>query len=244
MYLAVLVLIIILIFMFRDTIVKLVKNNNTKYLDSEKVISKEYKIDNLKNKKIKIDVHDTNIKILSDESLSEINIITNYLIEKLKYDVVYGEDFINISRNNGEVEKIGNSGKVLIKLPKRSMIDDLKIESLNGDIEFYDVNVDNLIIKNDNGLVKIESLNGKTLDINKLSGDVCFQHLNLTSLNLNVEKGNVNFSDVYGENICVNVENGDFIFVNVFNEDYKIEALKFNTLNGKQKINVNANIIN
>ena len=45
------------------------------------------------------------------------------------------------------------------------------------------------------------------------------------------------------ENINVKVVNGDFVFANVCEEDYKIDFLKVNTLNGKQMINVNANVL-
>ena len=244
MILGIILLVLILILIFRDIVVKLIKGKKLSFLRAKKIITKEYKIHDVTNKKLVIDVIDTDVKILFDKHINEINIKTMYLIEEFSYDVSYDRENISIERNNREnYKKLGNSGRILIKIPEKSIINDLNILITNGDVEIYDTNINNMVIKGDNGVVKIDSLNAKNINIFKSHGEVNLSHVNLNTLKLDIKDGNGDFVDVYGENINVKVVNGDFVFANVCEEDYKIDFLKVNTLNGKQKLNVNANVL-
>lgn len=244
MILGVILLIAILVLIFRDIVIKLIKGKKLSFLKAKKIITKEFKINDVTNKKLVIDVLDTDVKILFDKDINDINIKTMYLIEEFSYDVSYDEKNISIVRNNREnYKKLGNSGRILIKIPDKCVIDDLDILITNGDVEIYDVDIKNVVIKGDNGVVKIDSLNAKDINIFKSHGEVNLSHVNLNNLKLDIKDGNGDFVDVYGENMNVNVINGDFIFANACEEEYKIDFLKVNILNGKQKINVNANVL-
>lgn len=244
MILGVILLIAILVLIFRDIVIKLIKGKKLSFLKAKKIITKEFKINDVTNKKLVIDVLDTDVKILFDKDINDINIKTMYLIEEFSYDVSYDEKNISIVRNNREnYKKLGNSGRILIKIPDKCVIADLDILITNGDVEIYDVDINNVVIKGDNGVVKIDSLNAKDINIFKSHGEVNLSHVNLNNLKLDIKDGNGDFVDVYGENMNVNVINGDFIFANACEEEYKIDFLKVNILNGKQKINVNANVL-
>ncbi len=243
MKLGIILLIIILLLIFRDVILKILKSK-TSIFKSKKIINKEYKLDNCSNKNVFIDVLDSDVKILYDDQIDEILIKITYLSEEYSYIVDYSDENISILRNNKENStKAGHSGRILIKLPKKNIISNLDLKVLNGDVEFYDVDIDDLVINAENGIVKIDSFKGNNLKIIKENGDVCLSYLNAYNLELNIKNGNGDFSDVYGENINSHVLNGDFVFVNSTELDYKIKNLKSNTINGKQTLNVNAEII-
>ncbi len=243
MKLGIILLIVILLLIFRDVILKIITGKKS-HFRTKKVINKEYKLKDSLDKNIHIDVLDTDVKILYDEELDMINIKTSYLSEEFPYLVEYDEDNnISIIKNNKEnFTQVGHSGRILIKVPRKNTISNLNLKVGNGDIEFYDVDIDNLIINAQTGVVKIESLKGRNIEIFKSNGHVSLNFVNTINLNLNIKDGNGDFVDVYGENINTNVVNGDFIFANSLELEYEIKSLKVNTVNGKQKLNVNANI--
>lgn len=245
MELGIILLVVILLLIFRDVIFKIITGKKSLF-KSKKVINKEYNLKNYLDKNIYIDVLDTDVKILYHEELDMINIKTSYLSEEFPYLVKYDEDNnISIIKNNKEnFTQVGHSGRILIKVPSKNSINSLNLKVKNGDIEFYDVDIDNLIIDAQTGTVKIESLKAKNIEISKLNGDVSLNFVNTINLNLNIKDGNGDFVDVYGENITSNVVNGDFIFANSLELEYEIKSLNVNTVNGKQKLNVNANAIN
>lgn len=244
MILGVILLIIILLLIFRDTIFKLIKGDTLNFLNSKKVITKEVKINNCGIKNFFIDVLDTEVKILYDKDINEISIKTMYLIEEFSYDVNYNKDSVSIIKNDMDNYKgIGNSGRILIRIPKKDIIEGLNMTVINGDIEIYDVDIINALINSHNGIIKIDSLNGDYIDIVKGNGDVSLSHINIKNLSLNIKEGNGDFVDVYADKINVNILSGDFDFANGCESNDRIEVLNINVLNGKQNVNINSNIL-
>ncbi len=239
-----LLVLIVLILISKDSIFKMFVNDEANVLDSKGILSEEYKIGFVSKRKVYIDVLDTDIKILFDKHVDKIIIETKCLSENFNYNVTSKDDIIRILRGNRKnYNQPGNSGKVLIRLPKGCSLDEINILVTNGDVEIYDINSQKLVIKSDNGILRIDSLFVGDLDIFKLHGDVYLSHVELVNLKLNIEDGNGDFIDVYGEDIYANVINGDFVFANVCRNDYQIGSLKVKTLNGKQRVNVNANMV-
>lgn len=243
MKLGIILLILILLLIFRDVIFKIITGKKS-ILKAKRIINKEFKLKNYSDKNVCIDVLDSDVKILYDSEIDEIYIKITYLVEEYPFLVNYNDENISIIRNNKKnLTKVGHSGRILIKLPKKNIINNLNLKVLNGDIEFYDVDINDLVINAENGIVKIDSFNGNNVQINKVSGDVYLNYITTTNLKLDIKDGNGDFSDVYGENIESQVLNGDFVFANSLELEYKIKNLKVNTINGKQKLNVNADFI-
>lgn len=244
MIFGVILLILILILIFRDTILKLIKGNKINFINSKKVKSREFSIDNFNIKNLFIDVLDTEVKILFDKEINKINIKAMHLVDDYSYDVRYDEDSITIIKNDQDnYKKIGNSGRILIKVPKKCIIEKLNILVINGDIEIYDMKVNDILINSHNGIIKIDSLEGKDINIFKGSGDVNLSNLNVEMLNLEIKEGNGDFVDVYSKNINVNIESGDFDFANCSEVNYKINSLNVNILNGKENIKLDKNLL-
>lgn len=240
----VLLLLIILFLIFKDSIFKIFTGNEVKLLDRGDVISEEYKIESGFKKSIYIDVLDTDVKIIFDKNSEKINIITKCLSEEFSYNVNAQNDSIKILRNNVQsYKKPGNSGKILVTLPKKCNLNEINILITNGDVSLSGINSQKLILKGDNGIFKIDSVLSDRIEIFKMHGDVSLSHADASSVKVNIKDGSGDFMDVYGEDIYVNVVNGDFIFANVCKDDYYIKSLKVKTLNGKQKVAVNANLI-
>lgn len=244
MIFGVILLILILVLIFRDTILKLIKGNKLNFLNSKKVKNTEFKINSVNIKNLFIDVLDTEVKILFDKEIDKINVKTMHLVDDFIYDVKYDESNISIIKNDmGNYKAIGNSGRILIKVPEKNTIEKLNILVINGDIEIYDMNINDLLINSHNGIIKIDSLEGKDINIFKGSGDVNLSNLNVDMLNLEIKEGNGDFVDVYGKNINVNIENGDFDFANCSEVNYEINSLNVNILNGKQNIKLDSNVL-
>lgn len=244
MILGVILLIVIMLLIFRDTVFKLIKGDKLNFLNSKKVITKEFKINNEFIKKIFIDVLDTEVKILYDKEINEINIKTMYLIEEFCYEVNYNNEGVSIIKNDMcNYKGIGNSGRILIRIPRKDSIENLNMTVVNGDIEMYDVDVYSSLINSHNGVIKIDSLNGKDIDIVKGNGDVSLSHINIKDLSLNIKEGNGDFVDVYADKINVNILSGDFDFANGCDSNERIDSLNINVLNGKQNVKIDSNIL-
>lgn len=240
-YFYIVLLILILCIIFRDVIFKMrgKKDNLNK---SKRTKSQKYIVDAPNDRSVFIDVLDTDIKVLGDNSVQKIIIETVYLVDEYFYNISHDETSVKIIRNNKENFKdIGNSGRVLIRIPEKSKVNKLNIVSTNGDIEFYDFHVNSISIKCNSGIVKFDNVESDELKIFKAHGDVNLNHSKIKSIDMDIKNGNGDFVDVYGENVKVNVTNGDFIFVNAL-ENKDIKDLKVNVLNGKKKIKVNNNL--
>lgn len=239
MNLTIILLIVILILLFRDVIIKIITGNKFKVLSGNKVITQEYEVKNIENKNIHMDVLDTNVKIVFDNEIDSIKINTSYLAEKFSYRVEYDDKNIKIIKNNKmNLKKLGSSGKVLIKIPQKVVINTLKMLVVNGDVEIYDSKINELIINEENGLLKIETLESTNLKIYKKNGDATLNNVTINDLDMNIEVGNGDFSNVYGESMNIKLTSGDFIFVNI-DDEYEIKKLNVDVLNGKKKLDVN-----
>lgn len=244
MIFGVILLILILILIFRDTILKLIKGNKINFLNSKKVKSREFSIDSFNIKSLFIDVLDTEVKILFDKEIDKISVKTMHLVDDFSYDVKYDQENITILKNDMDnYKKIGTSGRILIKVPKKDIIEKLNILVINGDIEIHDMKISDVLINSHNGIIKVDSLEGKDINIFKGSGDVNLSHLNVDMVNLEIKEGNGDFVDVYGKNINVNIESGDFDFANCSEVNYKINSLNVNILNGKENIKLDKNLL-
>ncbi len=235
----IILLIIILFLLFSDIIVKILKGKKKDFYKSKKIKSQEYEIDSKGEMSLTIDVIDSDIKILCDDTIKNITIQLKYLLEEYCCDVSYDDKNISIIKNNvNHSKQIGNMGRILIKVPKKDSIGNLDILVNNGDIELYDLNLSNLDIKSSGGIIKLDSFKSKYISLFKESGDVYIHSLESNELRLNVKNGNSNLEDVYGESMDVFVLSGDFIFANS-NKDYEIPKLNVRVDNGRKVLDVN-----
>lgn len=238
MWIYVIVLVLILCIIFRDTIIKVIKGKKTNFYKSQTVKSKTYEINPSKEKDLRIDVLDTDIKILGDKDIKNIIIQTDYLVEECCHEVTFDEKSISIVRDDKEnYKEIGHTGRILIKIPEKVLLNKLGIVLTNGDIEIYDINFHHLDIRASNGWVKIDNVRVKHMNIFKTHGDLNINSGNISNIQLNMYNGNGDFVDVYGENMDITVVNGDFIYANR-DDEYKIRNLNVNVENGKKVLNV------
>ncbi len=235
----IILLVLILCFIFRDIIFKVLKGEKSNFYKSKKVTTQEYNICEPEGRNILIDILDTDVKILGDENIKDIFIQTSYLVDEFFYDISHDQKTIKIIRNNKEnFKEIGNCGRVLIKVPINKMLNDIEISVNNGDIEIYDITSHELKIECGNGALRLDSSRVKSINLSKSNGDVYLSHVCGDSIDLDIKNGNGDFVDVHTERVHVNVSNGDFIYVNA-DENYKIGDLKVNVDNGKKKLKVN-----
>lgn len=232
-------LVLILCFIFRDIIFKVLKGEKSNFYKSKNVKTQEYSVREVEGKSIFIDTLDTDVKIIGDENVQNIIIQTSYLVDKFSYEISHDQNIINIIRNNKKnFKEIGKPGRVLIRVPMNKNLNNIKILVNNGDIEIYDIPLNALNVKCGNGALKLDSGKIKSVSILKSNGDVSLLNLFSDFVDLDIKNGNGDFVDVYSEKVYVNVFNGDFIYVNA-DENYKIHDLKVNVENGKKKLNVN-----
>lgn len=230
--------VLILCFIFRDIILKVLKGEKSNFYKSKKVTTQEYNICEPEGRNILIDILDTDVKILGDENIKDIFIQTSYLVDEFFYDISHDQKTIKIIRNNKEnFKEIGNSGRILIKVPMHKNLNNVEILVNNGDIEIYDITSRELKIDCGNGALKLDSSRIMNVNIFKSNGDVCLSHVCGDSVDLNIKNGNGDFVDVHAERVHVDVSNGDFIYANA-DENYKIGDLKVNVENGKKKLKV------
>ncbi|BAK80710.1 DUF4097 family beta strand repeat-containing protein [Candidatus Arthromitus sp. SFB-rat-Yit] len=232
-------LILILCFIFRDIIFKVLKGEKSNFYKSKNVKTQEYNIREVEGKNIFIDTLDTDVKILGDENVQNIIIQVSYLVDKFSYEISHDQNSIKIIRNNKKnFKEIGNCGRILIRVPMNKNLSNIELLVNNGDIEIYDIHLNVLNVECGNGALKLDSGKIKSVNILKSNGDVSLLHLFSDFIDLDIKNGNGDFVDVYSEKVHVNVLNGDFIYVNA-DENYKIQDLNVNVENGKKKLNVN-----
>lgn len=239
MKLPVLLLILILLLIFSDILIKMIKEKKVTKTLKQKPISKEYRITSENEKNILIDVLDTDVKILEDKDIDEIYIKMDYLYKEAYYKVFYDDFNIKILRDNIEdYKKVGHSGRILIKIPEKCNVSSLNLSLVNGDVEIYDSKIFNVKILSHTGSIKVETLKSNHISLEKYKGDVYLSNVDCETLNMNIKEGNGDFGDVYGESIHVKVLNGDFSFGNVSREEYEINDLKIDVQNGREILNV------
>ena len=238
MTLGIILLIAILVLLFRDVIIKMFSGKKIKKLPGNKVITEEYESKQINNKQIYLDVLDTEVKVLFDNKIDTIKVITSYLSEEFIYEVTDKDEILKVIKNNkNNFKNLGSSGKVLVKIPNTATINKLNVTNSNGDIEIYDCKIDSVSLKCESGLLKVETLDSVNTDIFKKYGDVSLNNVNVNSLKVHIDEGNADFSDVYGKDINIECLNGDFVFANV-NKDYVIENFNAEILNGKKNIDI------
>lgn len=237
--LQIVLLILILILIFRDVLIKMVKEKMVNKTLKQRPISKEYRITSGDEKNLLIDVLDTDVKILVDKDIDEIYIKIDYLYQEAYYNVFHDDFNIKILRDGIEdYKKVGHSGRVLIKIPEKCTIASLNLSLVNGDVEIYDSEISNIKILSHTGSIKVETLKSDHISFEKYKGDIYLSNVDCETLNMNIKEGNGDFGDVYGESIHVKVLNGDFSFGNVSKEEYEINDLKIDVQNGKEILNV------
>lgn len=238
MWIYILVLVLVLCLIFRDTIVKVIKGKKTNFYKSQTIKSKTYEIDLSDRKDLYIDVFDTDIKILCDKDIKDVSIQSDYLVEESSYQVSYDKEGIKVVRNNRENYRgIGNVGRVFIKIPEKTLLNKLNILLTNGDIEVYDINSDYLNIKSNNGWIKLDDVRLNYMNIFKEHGDVSVNSGDILNIRLDIQNGNGDFVDVYGDNMDINVINGDFIYANS-DDNYEVKELNVNVENGKKVLDI------
>jgi DUF4097 and DUF4098 domain-containing protein YvlB len=177
-----------------------------------------------KNKKTTFNEIDLSNSI-SIDSLSDVNIWVD--------DSLSSANIVYSNKGNGELEVKSSNGNTTVKenLKKRfflsidfeddsstislylpsSMINDLEIHSISGDINTYNkIQANNININNTSGKIGLLDIDAAKIDIESISGDISTGMINnVDSLNIKSTSGEISIEELKSKNVSIKSVSSD-----------------------------------
>jgi DUF4097 and DUF4098 domain-containing protein YvlB len=116
--------------------------------------------------------------------------------------------------------------RVLLSLPTSTTIENLDINTSNGELELNVANVfDSIILATSNGRIDLMNFTVNDLVANSANGDVLVDEVNaVNSINLKTSNGGIDLSEVTAPDIKANTSNGRITAEGIISEDITLDT--------------------